>query len=414
MSTWNAFRAEHAGSGLSVAQLSRDYRILKSEMQKPAPKKQQKVQTNPAKSKMSLITSPLLRSSMWSQAAMTLHSAWRECSMDQVMFFKFVQWVKPPEVLKLEEQVRRKLQPAQSVPKRPQKQTPTSSDSESDSESESESETEEAKGEAEARMDWLISNGWDYSPKWMCNFATQKLGVNGVEVLSFVGVGMRSFVAMVLHKGEKRAMRVTHLETNASAEEARIQVALSANGLAPRVLHREKTDRFNIEIMDAVVTTLGGFLELVTLDKRVAGELGNVLLHILSKLDALKIMHGDFHLDNIGITVEGAVLIFDFDQSSSRFSMPGFDLAVLYDVLDPDVHDDRNKQFLTALRRLLFKHLHKNWVKNKKVFNEAKVDHTRQLWANFTNAPTLERRRKLEEFAGPLVVHAYRKRWEGG
>jgi len=72
------------------------------------------------------------------------------------------------------------------------------------------------------------------------------------------------------------------------------------------------------------------------------------------------------------------------------------------------VHDDRNKQFLTALRRLLFKHLDKNWVKNKKVFNEAKVDHTRQLWANFTNAPTLERRQKVEEFAGPLVVHAYR------
>jgi len=409
MITWNAFRAKHAGSGLSMAQLSRDYRILKSEMQKPAPKKEQKVQTNHAKSKskMSLITSPLLRSSMWSQAAMTLHSAWRECSMDQVMFFKFVQWVKPPEVLRLEEQVRRKLQLKQKQKqKQEQEQSVPSSDSESDSESESE--TEEAKGEAEARLDWRISNGWDYSPKWMCNFATQKLGVNGVEVLSFVGVGMRSFVAMVLHKGEKRAMRVTHLETNASAEEARIQVALSANDLAPRVLHREKTDRFNIEIMDAVVTTLGGFLELVTLDKRVAGELANVLLHILSKLDALKIMHGDFHLDNIGITVEGTVLIFDFDQSSSRFSMPGFDLAVLYDVLDPDVHDDRNKQFLTALRRLLFKHLDKNWLKNKKIFNEAKVDHTRQLWANFTNDPTLKQRRKLEEFAGPLVVHAHR------
>jgi hypothetical protein len=116
-------------------------------------------------------------------------------------------------------------------------------------------------------------------------------------------------------------------------------------------------------------------------------------------------MHGDLHLDNVGITVEGSILIFDFDQSSSHIMMPGFDLAVLYDMLDPDAHDDRNEKFLKALRRLLIKHVHDNWrVKNRKNFNEEKLDHARQLWANYMLYTTPANFRKLQDFAGPVVA----------
>jgi len=337
---------------------------------------------------------------MWSKAASTLHSAWRECSMDQTMFFKFVEWIKPKEhaFLKVEEQAKRKVEEHNSKLKPPP----------SDSEEESEGETAEPIGDALTRMDWLYSNGWTGDPAWMCDYVTRKLNVQGVKVLSLIGVGMRSFVAMVMHKGEKRAMRVTHLSEVVSPEEARIQTALSANGLAPRVVHREKTNEFNVEIMDAVVTTFDGFLNLVTLDERVAADVARVFLHIVGKLQALHVMHGDLHLDNVGITVEGSILIFDFDQSSSRVVMPGFDLAVLYDTLDPDAHDDRNEKFLKALRRLLAKHLNDTWLikqkSKRKIFNEEKLDHARQLWANYMLYTTPVNFQKLQDFAGPIVA----------
>ena len=417
--TWNAFRAEQASKGLTIGEISSKYRAMKesrkasqkgvvltrkSGARSKAPRnesdsdEEKKEPPSRIKTPLSLLTSPLLRTSMWSKAATTLHSAWRECSMDQTMFFKFVDWIKPKEhkFLKVEEQAKRKVE---------EHKAPPPSDSEEDSEEESEGETAEPIGDALTRMDWLYSNGWTGDPAWMCDYVTRKLNVRNVKVLSLIGVGMRSFVAMVMHKNEKRAMRVTHLTEVASPEEARIQTVLSANGLAPRVVHREKTAEFNVEIMDAVVTTFNGFLNLVTLDERVAADVARVFLHIVGKLQALHVMHGDLHLDNVGITVEGSILIFDFDQSSSRIMMPGFDLAVLYDMLDPDAHDDRNEKFLKALRRLLIKHVHNNWlVKNRKNFNEEKLDHARQLWANYMLYTTPKNFQKLQDFAGPIVA----------
>jgi len=434
--SWNAFRK--ANPGLKMAELRIKYRESK---EKPIQvlEKAEKVKAEPKPD----ITSSLINSSMWSKSARFLHQDWTDCSMDQRLFFKFTRWLSHPDDEESEEERDEEGDEGDEGDEgeegdegHDEDEGDEGDDNEGEDEGDSEGEegehdegneeeegrkegvdegeegeegdegdekseeTAEDHSEAEQRQLWLMRNGWTGDPKWMCDFVGQKLEVPSVTVLGLIGVGLRSFVAMVLHKGSKRAMRVTHASTHASSEERAIQELLSSKGIAPRIVHRESTGKFNIEIMEAVVATLDQFITTVHLDAGVAKEMSQILLHILANLRKVNVMHGDLHINNIGVTADGTILVFDFDQSTVKYWLPGFDLATLYAALHPDGFDI-NKQFLVALRNELLPHIDKRWLSSRQ-FDEDKIDHARQLWKNFVTKSTAENRKALDDYAGPF------------
>jgi len=294
---------------------------------------------------------------LWIETARLLHSKWNVCNMDQELFFQLIARIDPQFK-------------AEKV------------------------------DDAESRHRWLIANGWDGEAGWMCEFIGDKIGAKDATILEVAGIGKRSFVAIVLFKGKKQALRAIEKSETVSPDEHKVARLLSKKSLAPRIVHQQTTSNYNIEIMDAVVTTLFKFITTVRLDKAAAKNVAKILLFYLGELQKLGVMHGDLHFGNIGLTADGSVLLFDFDQSSTHIFIPGFDCAVVLQSLIL-ASSENNAEFFEEIISIILDALDDRW-KARGVLDEQKLVAARKAWQSFVRVPLDYNRKSLEKIVGPL------------
>jgi hypothetical protein len=240
-------------------------------------------------------------------------------------------------------------------------------------------------------------------PEWFCKFVTDKMKLK-TSVRALLGVGLNSFVAIVNYKGQKRALRATHAHTEVSTDERRIQEILGKEGLSPKILARKESGRFRFEIMELIVTTFDGLLETTKLNVDVANEVARAILYIVGELKRLKIVHGDLHRMNMGLTAQGKILIYDFDLSSAKYDFEGFDLAIIYGQLNPSWYEV-NKEFVRALRKQLRPHVEPMWFDEEGKFDADFLSMVRHSWADFMRTPDAYHKRELEELIGTLKTY---------
>lgn len=231
------------------------------------------------------------------------------------------------------------------------------------------------------------------SGAWRCQYVKDRLEIQNVKILSFSGVGLRSFVAIVMYEGTRKAMRITR--TQPSEEEKKIQERLGQLGIAPKVIERTEVNGLYFEIMDEIVTTLADFINNITLNQDIASEITEQIRNVLGQLEAAGVTHGDAHLNNWGLTKEGKLLIFDFDNSSERFSIPTFDFAIVYNALDPVKFDPKNTKWLSKMRDFLFPDLDEMWIDKDSNFNDIEQHVVYVLWVQYIKDPSPE---KLAQF----------------
>ena len=100
----------------------------------------------------------------------------------------------------------------------------------------------------------------------------------------------------------------------------------------------------------------------------------NNILFLIEHLHKLKIMHGDMHLGNIGVTASHRLTLIDFDQSSTKVFVPGFDLVTVIDALQPYrfMLDGKcvNTKLLHLISMRLLPKIPANWLmfKSKKMY----------------------------------------------
>lgn len=350
-------------------------------------------------------TLPTLAASQWSQSARLIQSSTSDvCSMDQDLFFNFVRWLEDPkdEEESLPEDLDHKIIDLERWVERTQGKVKA--------EFELQLEEEKAKVRevelkfAQRRRDFIKSHtkGKAIDAEWFCSFVTTKMQLKA-PVRALLGVGVRSFVAIVVHKGHKRALRVTHASEGTSDDERHIQNLLGNKGLAPRVLGRKQNEQFRYEIMELMVSTFDHFVKGTKVDALFATEVARAVLFIMGQLKALKVVHGDLHPGNIGLTASGKLLIYDFDLSSSKYSFPGFDLAIFYGYFVEGSYDF-NEEFIVALEKQLRPFVHKMWFDKEGVFKGDFMWSVRQKWANVVRYPTKENKRALVDKVGLLNV----------
>lgn len=238
-----------------------------------------------------------------------------------------------------------------------------------------------------AYEEWLSKNSQNDSVGWRCKYIQDCLDIADITVLSLSGIGAYSIVAIVLYDGKRQAMRVTRRSYNTPDEEYAIQTLLADANIAPKIIKRITTDEYNVEIMQEVVTTLRQFLQRIQLNEKLGKELGDSIFEILTKLAKVGVIHGDGHLQNWGLTAEGKLLIFDFDNSSRRLALPTFDIAILYGALVPESYPF-NRNWVIEMRRVLFKNLDGMWKTKSGDFNDDYVQDVRELWSKLMKDPS--------------------------
>lgn len=228
---------------------------------------------------------------------------------------------------------------------------------------------------------WYAEHEEEDETSWKCQYVFDRLGIPNAIFLSISGIGNYSLVAIIKRDNKRQAMRIT--KQAPSEEEMQIQELLAANGLAPEIVGREIVNNLNVEIMQAVVMTLQKFIETTELTDGIIYELTDNFQATLNQLDELGVMHGDAHFKNWGLTAEGKLLIFDFDNSSRRFRIPTFDLATVYNALDDDFFVPKTHRWVEKMRARLLPHLDTMWRNEDKTFNAVKFSSVRFKWVRF-------------------------------
>lgn len=414
---WNVFRKAHSDLHLDMKALSKMYAESKL---KKAPGTPVKVARPPVEAarppveaprvapvlteKLSPATLQKLASSQWSKSARAIESSTDDvCSMDQSLFFNFIRWFDnptdiQPDYNELYDDVEWAKQQVASAKE----------DKKKDAElflKQAEKKVKEfERKEAEMRKSFIgLDKKKALEPEWFCKFVTDKMKLK-TPVRALLGVGLNSFVAIVMDKGEKRALRATHADTEVSADERRIQEILGKEGLSPKILAREEHGRFRFEIMELIVTTFEGLLQSTKLNGEIAKEVAQAILYIVGELKRLKIVHGDLHRFNLGLTAAGKILIYDFDLSSEKYDFPGFDLAIFYSQLVPSWYK-MNEGFVRAVRKELRPHVDPMWFDKEGKFNEEFLSSVRYNWANFLRTSRSKYKIALERLIGPLRTY---------
>jgi len=418
---WNEFRKSQKHLHLDMKALSTMYaewKLKKSagppvEAARPPveaarpPVKPPKVVPAP-KAKLSPLYLQTLVSSKWSESARAIQSSTDNvCSMDQSLFFKFLRWFDNPEDRysdhdHLYDNVKRAEKMVASATEEEDKKA-----AELFLKKEVKKVKEFERKDAELRKSFIDFDFDDkekaLEPEWFCKFVTDKMKLK-TSVRALLGVGLNSFVAIVNYKGQKRALRATHADTEVSADERRIQEVLGKEGLSPRILARKESGRFRFEIMELIVTTFDGFLQSTKLNVNFAKEVAKAILHIVGELKRLKIVHGDLHRMNMGLTATGKMLIYDFDLSSAKYDFEGFDLAIIYSQLNPSWYE-LNKEFVRGLRKQLRPHVEPMWFDEEGKFDADFLSMVRHSWADFMRTPDAYHKRELEELIGTLKTY---------
>lgn len=252
------------------------------------------------------------------------------------------------------------------------------------------------------RKRWLNARDWDGTPTWFCHYIRTKLGLPpSLWVTSYLGNGVNSAVLSVKVGESVMALKVTRKGVPTSDMEVTVHQKLGDHGLSPRLLREFSNRDFCFQLLQPIRRTLGQLMERPRKFK--LAELAiwkDQIMHLINGMAKLNITHGDLHLDNIGITPDHQLTLIDFDRSSTRRFVPGYDLAYMLDAMQPYrvMVDGKcvHAQFVTALIKALMKELPKNWKAGRNKVDLAKTNKYGWLWrSSFERNVTLAQLRRV-------------------